>query len=120
MAIAAIADGCEIAASLDKRSVEGFRRRRLDRLDRRPPGDREGGDDAACQRRDDDPPDDCWLRHPSPELCCFGGTASTNSVTASKNPPARPEHDFWPANLMGLQLFTSRNHGTAYCLMISG
>jgi hypothetical protein len=73
MAIVAIADRCQVAASLDEGSVESQRPGRLDRGNRRAPHDRKGRS-AAKQHDGDDAGDNSGRsRHPFPlrSLCVY-------------------------------------------------
>jgi hypothetical protein len=57
MAIVAIADRGQLAASLDQGGIERLRRGRIDRSDRRPPPDRKGRNPARNQERRDNATD---------------------------------------------------------------
>jgi hypothetical protein len=67
VAIVAIADRRQFAASFDECSIEGLRRGRLDRRDRRAPHDGKGGCRTAKQHDGNDAGDNSGRsRHPLP------------------------------------------------------
>jgi hypothetical protein len=74
MAIVAIADRRQVAASLDKGGIEGSRPGRLYRRNRRAPHDRKGSRRATKQRNGNDASDNSGpSRHPLPlRLLLFG------------------------------------------------
>jgi hypothetical protein len=63
MAIVAIADRCKLSPPFDQVGIKGSRRRRIDRSNRRSPGDGKRRSGAAQQQHGDDAPNDTRLFH---------------------------------------------------------